>query len=99
MLVADESADLMDPASWKQHEKILLSRNDKAGVYGPGHHQFFTSPDGKEDWIVYHAKTSTRDTYADRSARAQRFTWDENGYPVFTPPVAEGESLASPSGE
>ena len=99
MLVADENADLMDPASWKQHDKVVLSRNDAAGVYGPGHHQFFTSPDGKEDWIVYHAKTTTRDTYADRSTRAQRFEWDANGYPVFAPPVAEGEAVKAPSGE
>lgn len=99
MLVAEEEADLVDAASWKQHPKVVLSRNDGAGVYGPGHHQFFTSPDGKEDWIVYHAKTSTRDTYADRSTRAQKFEWDADGYPVFARPVAEGEPLQAPSGE
>lgn len=99
MLIADETADLMDPASWKQHGRVVFSRNDAAGVYGPGHHQFFTSPDGKEDWIVYHAKTSTRDTYGDRSTRAQRFTWTADGLPDFGIPVAEGEAVKSPSGE
>jgi GH43 family beta-xylosidase len=99
MLVANANAELLDPAAWKQHDRVLLSRNDKAGVYGPGHHQFFKSPDGTEDWIVYHAKTTTRDTYGDRSTRAQRFEWDAQGYPVFAAPAAERESLVAPSGE
>lgn len=99
MLVADEKANLTDPAVWKQHPKVILSRNDVAGVYGPGHHQFFKSPDGKEDWIVYHAKTTTKDTYADRSTWAAKFTWDAEGNPVFAPPVAAGEPVAAPSGE
>src|SRR5690606_7750857 len=75
MLVADEDADLTDPDSWTQHPEVAFSRNDEAGLYGPGHNFFFKSPDGTQDWIVYHAKTSTQITYADRTARAQPFTW------------------------
>lgn len=99
MLVADQADDLLNPSTWKQHGKVLFSRNDPAGVFGPGHNQFFKSPDGGEDWIVYHAKTTTRDTYADRSARAQRFEWDADGFPVLGKPVAEGEPVESPGGE
>jgi hypothetical protein len=29
--------------------------------------------------------------------RAQRFTWDENGFPVFGRPVATGRAMAVPS--
>ncbi len=99
MLVADERADPLDPSSWKQHEKVVFSRNDSAGVYGPGHNQFFKSPDGREDWIVYHAKTSAHVTYSDRSARAQKFTWTADGSPDLGQPVAEGQPVAPPSGE
>ena len=29
------------------------------GVYAPGHNGFFTSPNGRETWIVYHAWDAT----------------------------------------
>jgi GH43 family beta-xylosidase len=62
MLIADEKADVLNPASWKQHSTPAFERNDEAGVFGPGHNGFFQSPDGKEDWIVYHAKTTSKYT-------------------------------------
>ncbi|MFT3788428.1 MAG: glycoside hydrolase family 43 protein [Tepidisphaeraceae bacterium] len=99
MLVADDGADPLDPASWKQHPKVLFQRNDRAGVYGPGHNFFFKSPDGKEDWIVYHAKTGSRATYADRTTRAQRFTWNGDGTPNFGAPLAIETDIVVPSGE
>ncbi|MDF2439986.1 MAG: hypothetical protein JWN98_970, partial [Abditibacteriota bacterium] len=76
MLIADANSDLMKPESWRQHPKMLFARVDQYGVFGPGHNFFFKSPDGTEDWIAYHAKSGTSDTYADRSTRAQRFTWN-----------------------
>ncbi len=99
MLVADEGADLLKPESWKQYPKLLMARVDQNGVYGPGHHFFFKSPDGTQDWIAYHAKSSTKDTYADRSTRAQMFTWNEDGTPKLPIPVALGEPVVAPSGE
>lgn len=99
MLVAEEHADLMNPASWKQHPKVVFARNDAAGVYGPGHNFFFKSPDRTQDWIVYHAKPSTRPSYGDRSPRAQPFTWNADGTPEFGVPVAEGAPVEVPRGE
>jgi GH43 family beta-xylosidase len=43
---------------------------------------------GREDWILYHAKTSRRAGWADREVRAQRFTWDACGLPDFGRPGA-----------
>lgn len=99
MLVADEASDVLDPASWRQHPAPVFTRYDAHGVYGPGHNGFFKSPDGTEDWIVYHAKDVSEYTYERRSARAQPFTWRENGYPDFGVPVALGTDVALPSGE
>ena len=96
-LVADAGADLSDPASWAQYPKVLFSRNDAAGAYGPGHNFFFKSPDGTQDWIVYHAKTTTEIRYDDRTARAQPIHWNPDGTPDFRQPVAEGEAIAEPS--
>lgn len=98
MLIADEGADVLNPASWKQHPEPVFARNDEAGVFGPGHHGFFRSPDGKEDWIVYHGKTTANYTYAGRSTRAQRFTWNLDGTPNFGKPASLESVLSEPSG-
>lgn len=91
--------DPMKPASWTQHPEPLLSRNDAAGVYGPGHHSFFKSPDGKEDWIAYHAKTTAEFTYKGRTTRLQKLEWDEEGFPKVVVPLPLGVEIAAPSGE
>ncbi len=99
MLMADVHSDLLDPASWQQHPDPVFSRVDSQGVYGPGHNFFFQSPDGKEDWIVYHAKSGTEITYDDRSARAQPFTWNPDGTPRFGQPLPLTADIPVPSGE
>jgi GH43 family beta-xylosidase len=99
MLIADARSELTDPASWKQHPGPVFTRNDAAKVYGPGHNTFFKSPDGKEDWITYHAKTGTGLTFADRTARAQPFTWNPDGTPSFGRPLATETQIPVPSGE
>ncbi|RYG22338.1 beta-xylosidase [bacterium] len=95
MLVADQNADLLDPASWKQWPEPVFTRNDAAGVYGPGHNGFFQTDDG-QDWIVYHAKTSSEYTYAGRSTRVQPFTWREDGTPDFGVPLSLDTDIEEP---
>jgi hypothetical protein len=57
-------------------------------------------PDGTEDWIVYHANSSTtQGCDINRTTRAQKFTWNADGTPNFGTPVALGTRLPSPSGE
>jgi GH43 family beta-xylosidase len=98
MLIADEMTDVMNPASWLQHPEPVFGRNDDASVYGPGHHGFFMSPDGTEDWIVYHGKNSSEYTYRGRTTRAQKFTWNPDGTPNFGKPLPLSAVLAEPSG-
>jgi GH43 family beta-xylosidase len=66
-------------------------------VWGVGHCSFVKSPDGLEDWIVYHAKSKRKEGWNDRNVRTQPFTWQENGLPHFGRPVSAGEPLAVPS--
>jgi hypothetical protein len=66
-------------------------------VFGPGHNGFFRSPDGTEDWIVYHAKTNAFYTYRGRETRAQKFTWNPDGTPNFGEPVPLSAVLDEPS--
>jgi GH43 family beta-xylosidase len=99
MLSADVGADLLNVTAWHQHPKPVFARVDQWGVFGPGHNFFFQSPDGREDWIAYHAKSGIADTYADRSTRAQPFTWNDDGTPNFGLPLPVEADVPVPSGE
>ncbi len=98
MLVAGEKDDLLDAKSWRQRPGPVFERNDDNGVFGPGHCGFFKSPDGTEDWIVYHAKTTPEYTYAGRTTRAQKFGWAPDGAPDFGTPLPLTAILKEPSG-
>lgn len=90
--------DPMNPDHWTKYPQPVFQRGN--GVYGPGHNGFFKSPDGSEDWIVYHGNSKETDgCSATRSVRAQKFTWNEDGTPDFGEPVPEGEPQKLPSGE
>lgn len=69
------------------------------GVNGVGHNTFTKSPDGTEDWIVYHVKRYSESGWDNRDAFIQMFSWDEHGRPVFGTPVGWQEEIAVPSGE
>lgn len=90
--------DPMDAKSWTKAEQPVFERGN--GVFGPGHNGFFKSPDGRENWLVYHG--NNKETYgcsSTRSVRAQPFSFKADGRPDFGTPVPEGQTLAAPSGE
>jgi hypothetical protein len=69
-------------------------------VYAPGHNGFFKSPDGMEDWIVYHANDA--DDYqcnGQRSTRVQKINWNADGTPDFGVPLSTDTEIAAPSGD
>ncbi|KAI1432866.1 glycoside hydrolase family 43 protein [Xylaria sp. CBS 124048] len=91
--------DPMKARAWRKHEAgCVFRQNPLAGVYGTGHASFTTSPDGREDYVVYHALTTDlppADLY--RTARVQKFTWNEDGTPRF--PRAENGPFLVPGGQ
>ncbi|HWO60586.1 MAG TPA: family 43 glycosylhydrolase [Umezawaea sp.] len=92
--------DPLNRAHWTKSANPVFQRNDGNGVFAPGHNGFFKSPDGTEDWIVYHANDSASGGCdMNRSTRAQRFTWNSDGTPNFGTPVRPGNPLTAPSGE
>ena len=97
MLTAEANADLLKPESWVKSPTPVFSRLDAAGVFAPGHNGFFKSPDGREDWIVYHAKTTSDYTYGGRNTRVQPFTWNPDGTPHFGDPLPLNAVLEEPS--
>ena len=93
--------DVMNPKAWKKSPVPVFNRYSGAdgSVSGPGHNGFFKSPDGREDWIIYHGKETSEYTYAGRTTRAQKFRWRSDGTPEFGRPIPGGVPLQAPSGE
>ncbi len=100
-LLTNTDGDLLNPASWsKSNTPVFVSYQDKNGqVWGPGHNGFFRSPDGKDDWIIYHGKETNADTWGGRHARAQKINWNKDGTPDFGHPIPAGVSIDVPGGE
>ena len=92
--------DPLSASAWVKRPEPVFERADANGVYAPGHNGFFTSPDGKENWIVYHANASATDGCTGvRTTRVQKFTWNEDGTPNFGSPAALDTPIMPPSGE
>jgi GH43 family beta-xylosidase len=95
LLTADENADLLDPAAWKKSAEPVFATSEANGQFGPGHNAFTTSPDGKTDILVYHAR-NYRDITGDplrdpnRHTRAQILHWRADGTPDFGAPAPDG---------
>lgn len=85
---------VMKKESW--HKKTSPVFKSTENVFGPGHASFTKSPDGKEDWIVYHAAKKKGSGW-DRNVRIQKFSWNNDGSPDFGSPVAEGVKIPVPS--
>ena len=100
-MLTNSGGDVLDAKNWKKSPKPVFSQIESAegNVYGPGHNGFFKSPDGTEDWIIYHGKESSEYTYRGRRSRAQKFTWNKDGTPNFGEPIPAGKSIKVPSGE
>lgn len=98
MLTISKDADLLSPGNWTKSKTPVFSQSPENGVYAPGHNSFFKSPDGTEDWILYHANDEAGFGCGPRrSPRAQKFTWGDDGRPVFGKPVGKGVPLNIPS--
>jgi GH43 family beta-xylosidase len=99
-LLTYNGGDPLSRDSWVKSADPVFQRSDENGVFAPGHNGFFQSPDGTEDWIVYHANDSvTGGCDHGRTTRVQRFTWNEDGTPNFGVPVSTTEEVIAPSGD
>ncbi len=100
-LLTHRSGDVLDPTTWQKSPEPVFSElttGDKP-VYGPGHCGFFTSPNGAQDWIVYHARVGKDIKETPRDSYAQPFHWTPDGKPDFGKPIPAGVPIPSPAGE
>lgn len=91
-----EGSDPLDPGAWVKGGEPVLKASTKS--FGVGHCSFVKSPDGQEDWIVYHGMTGSAG-WENRDVRMQPFVFRDDGTPDFGEPVAVGEEISAPSGQ
>ncbi|MEX2673623.1 MAG: family 43 glycosylhydrolase [Phycisphaeraceae bacterium] len=96
LLTLQPDGDPMNPDHWHKHPEPVFAPTDE--TFGVGHNSFTTSPDGTEDWIVYHAKVDRNPGWR-RAIYAQPFNWTDDGLPDLGQPVAAGEPVPLPSGQ
>jgi GH43 family beta-xylosidase len=100
MLTTSQKSNLLDPASWTKSAQPVFQQSAENSVFAPGHNSFFKSPDGKEDWILYHANDEAgQGCGGHRSPRAQKFSWTSDGLPSFGVPLKTGVSQNIPAGK
>lgn len=97
-MLVNSDGNMLNPASWAKSPVPVFGQyhGPDGAVEGTGHNGFFKSPDGTEDWIMFHGRDPGKPA---RHAYAQRFGWAADGTPEFGPAVPRGVALAAPSGE
>ena len=88
LLWADDSANLLDSASWHKSKTPVFFTNEELKRFGPGHNSYTVAEDGKTDVMIYHARdykeikgNSLHDP--NRNTRARVLYWTEDGWPDF----------------
>lgn len=88
LLEADADANLLDPGAWRKSAVPVLSTDEAAGLYGPGHNSFTVSEDGEQVVLAFHARTYKEiacDPLYDpnRHTFVRRLAWRSDGSPDF----------------
>ena len=92
LLALRPGGDPLNPSDWTKHPKPVFQSNFT--TFGVGHNCFVKSPDGTEDWILYHAKMDRRTAGGARSI-AQPFRWTREGLAGFWRPCSPLRSMLS----
>ncbi|GGB20768.1 glycosyl hydrolase family 43 [Sphingomonas metalli] len=96
-LLRAEGSNLLSPTAWtKSPAPVLSSAN---GVFATGHNGFFRSPDGREQWIVFHGNPAANmGCTARRAPYLSRVRWTASGEPRIDRPSAPGIPVPKPGG-
>ena len=96
-LTLKKGADPMKADSWMKATKPIFQKNDST-TFSTGHACFVKSPDGKEDYLVYHATVFAGGGWNGRGVRVQRAYWLEDGTPFLGTAAEYNDLVKTPSG-
>jgi len=100
MLTLKDGGDPLVATDWTKNQQAVFTKKPSGNTYAPGHNGFFKSPDGTENWIIYHANSSSgQGCSGSRNIRMQKFIFNSDGTPGFGEPVQPGSPIAVPAGE
>ncbi len=98
LLTFNGTTNLLDASAWEKSNSPIFQQSITNKVFAPGHNSFFKSPDGKEDWILYHANSEPGEGCGNlRSPRMQKIHWNSDGKPNLGIPISEKTALEIPS--
>lgn len=87
---------LTSASSWvKSPTPVFKQAGD---IVGTGHASFVQSPDGTQNWIVYHAHHDRYNWQDNRDILIQEFTFNADGTPNFGTPIPKTTPIVVPSG-
>jgi len=91
--------NVLSQSSWTKFNSPIFTRGN--GQSSTAHNGFFKSPDGTEDWLVYHGVNNTNGDCGPslRTTRIQKFTWNADNTPNMGVSVGLTTALNVPSGE
>lgn len=101
LLSASVGSNLLDASSWTKSSQPILHSNAAADIYGPASNGWFTSPDGKQTWVAFHAvNTSAGNCGLARDVYAQPVSWGADGPPdLGGQPLPLTTPIRIPSGD
>jgi GH43 family beta-xylosidase len=100
LLSAPVNSDLLDASSWTKSRHPVFRSNAAADIYGPASNGFFTSPNGSQTWMVFHAVNDANGNCGlERDVYAQPVHWSASGSPEFGEPVSLTTPVEVPAGD
>jgi GH43 family beta-xylosidase len=90
---------VLSQSSWSKFNGPIFSQAN--GQTSTAHNGFFKSPDGTEDWIVYHGVNNPNGECGRtlRTTRIQKLSWNADNTPNLGQPQALTTDIVVPSGE
>ncbi|RCS43908.1 DUF1080 domain-containing protein [Bremerella cremea] len=95
-LMTLEGENPLDASAWVKQATPWFSRSKD--VYGPGHGCLISSPDGSEDWLVFHSSIDPQGSW-NRCINLKKVEWNDDGMPVAGQPTSWGVPVPVPAGE
>ena len=100
LLSAPAGSNPLNPRVWTKSPDPVVSKAPNVAVFGPGHNGFFTSPNGKQHWIVFHANPGpSMGCTSNRGTWIEPFVFSADGRPVFLPPSGKQDQIMPPQGQ